>query len=407
MDNAPWVTEAVRLELWRRLEQKNLPSSGLIVNTTVDRDWQKSLQDLTTRFFGGIHQNGLEMSALILDARGGDIRAMVGGSDFYRSQFNRAMDLYRPIGATIYPMIFAWGIERGLLKVDGYSSLSEAAIKSRFAEAEQIAPEIGYGSVREKLMGLGFVVKDAMAIDEMHGSPLTLARSYLGIAGGGNAAPHGLISGVMARGESIYSTPKNISRSTANVNPSVAWVIRQWMSIGSAVDSRTLAGQPLLKAVKGWNAWWIIPRDDVVIAAWVGADSRQPKNPAALKDADGRMDSLITTWISQNLGKGTGLGHQPEGISYRMHPGGAGRPAVRVPFVVSGQGVFYPPAEIHDMRSPILEKYTKEGSAYYSSARLWDDGVIDPRHSRKILAMSLASSLHYNWDETKFGIFRM
>jgi acetyl-CoA carboxylase carboxyltransferase component len=64
-------------------------------------------------------------------------------------------------------------------------------------------------------------------------------------------------------------------------------------------------------------------------------------------------------------------------------------------------------AEITDMRAPILEKYAREGSAYYSSARLWDDGVIDPRHSRKILAMSLASTLHHDWDETKFGIFRM
>jgi acetyl-CoA carboxylase carboxyltransferase component len=65
------------------------------------------------------------------------------------------------------------------------------------------------------------------------------------------------------------------------------------------------------------------------------------------------------------------------------------------------------PSEINDMRAPILEKYTREGSAYYSSARLWDDGVIDPRQSRKILAMSLASTLHHEWDETKFGIFRM
>jgi acetyl-CoA carboxylase carboxyltransferase component len=65
------------------------------------------------------------------------------------------------------------------------------------------------------------------------------------------------------------------------------------------------------------------------------------------------------------------------------------------------------PSEITEIKSPILEKYAREGSAYYSTARLWDDGIIDPRQSRKILAMSLASSLHYDWEETKFGIFRM
>jgi acetyl-CoA carboxylase carboxyltransferase component len=64
-------------------------------------------------------------------------------------------------------------------------------------------------------------------------------------------------------------------------------------------------------------------------------------------------------------------------------------------------------AEIEEIKTPILEKYAKEGSAYYSSARLWDDGIIDPRQSRQILAMSLASTLHHEWEQTKFGIFRM
>jgi acetyl-CoA carboxylase carboxyltransferase component len=71
------------------------------------------------------------------------------------------------------------------------------------------------------------------------------------------------------------------------------------------------------------------------------------------------------------------------------------------------KGLSLSTAEIQEMKKPILEKYAKEGSAYYSSARLWDDGVIDPRHSRKVLAMSLASTLHHDWDQTKFGIFRM
>ncbi len=59
------------------------------------------------------------------------------------------------------------------------------------------------------------------------------------------------------------------------------------------------------------------------------------------------------------------------------------------------------------IRQPILEKYTREGSAYYSTARLWDDGIIDPRNSRAILSMSLASTLYHDWVKTQFGIFRM
>ena len=71
------------------------------------------------------------------------------------------------------------------------------------------------------------------------------------------------------------------------------------------------------------------------------------------------------------------------------------------------QGVELSAEEIEEIRKPILAKYEKESSAYYSSARLWDDGVIDPRDSRKVLAMALSSCLHYEWQETKNGIFRM
>ncbi len=59
------------------------------------------------------------------------------------------------------------------------------------------------------------------------------------------------------------------------------------------------------------------------------------------------------------------------------------------------------------LKSKIQKKYEKEGDSYYASARLWDDGIIDPRNSRDVIAKVLASTLHYEWPKTKFGIFRM
>lgn len=59
------------------------------------------------------------------------------------------------------------------------------------------------------------------------------------------------------------------------------------------------------------------------------------------------------------------------------------------------------------LRSSILEKYDSEGSAYYSTSRLWDDGIIDPVDTRKIIALGIASSLNKKFNETKYGIFRM
>ncbi len=58
-------------------------------------------------------------------------------------------------------------------------------------------------------------------------------------------------------------------------------------------------------------------------------------------------------------------------------------------------------------KAPILAKYDSEGSPYYSSARIWDDGVIDPLDTRRVLGIGLRAALHGPPPETRFGVFRM
>jgi 3-methylcrotonyl-CoA carboxylase beta subunit len=58
-------------------------------------------------------------------------------------------------------------------------------------------------------------------------------------------------------------------------------------------------------------------------------------------------------------------------------------------------------------KQPTLEKYEREGHPLYSSARLWDDGIVDPARSRDVLALSLSAALNAPIPETKFGVFRM
>ena len=60
-----------------------------------------------------------------------------------------------------------------------------------------------------------------------------------------------------------------------------------------------------------------------------------------------------------------------------------------------------------EMKRPIIEMYDREGHPYFSSARLWDDGVIDPADTRRVLAMSLSAALNAPVTETRFGVFRM
>jgi 3-methylcrotonyl-CoA carboxylase beta subunit len=63
--------------------------------------------------------------------------------------------------------------------------------------------------------------------------------------------------------------------------------------------------------------------------------------------------------------------------------------------------------ELAAFQQPILEKYEREGSPYYSTARLWDDGVIDPLDTRSVLALGLASCWNREIAATNFGVFRM
>ena len=63
--------------------------------------------------------------------------------------------------------------------------------------------------------------------------------------------------------------------------------------------------------------------------------------------------------------------------------------------------------EEREFRAPILEKYEREGHPLYSSARLWDDGIIDPAKTREVLALSLSAALNAELEDTKFGVFRM
>ena len=65
------------------------------------------------------------------------------------------------------------------------------------------------------------------------------------------------------------------------------------------------------------------------------------------------------------------------------------------------------PDEEAEFKRPILEKYEAEGSPYYSTARIWDDGIIDPRDTRTVLGLGIAAALNAPMPETPFGVFRM
>ena len=60
-----------------------------------------------------------------------------------------------------------------------------------------------------------------------------------------------------------------------------------------------------------------------------------------------------------------------------------------------------------EFKQPIINDYEYQGHPYYASARLWDDGIIDPAETRQVLGLAISASLNKTIDDTKFGVFRM
>jgi 3-methylcrotonyl-CoA carboxylase beta subunit/propionyl-CoA carboxylase len=64
-------------------------------------------------------------------------------------------------------------------------------------------------------------------------------------------------------------------------------------------------------------------------------------------------------------------------------------------------------SQVAEFERPTREKYEREGNPYYSTARLWDDGVLDPAETRTTLALALSATYNAPLEETEFGVFRM
>jgi acetyl-CoA carboxylase carboxyltransferase component len=75
---------------------------------------------------------------------------------------------------------------------------------------------------------------------------------------------------------------------------------------------------------------------------------------------------------------------------------------------LKAQGRALSAREAEELERPILASYDREGSPYFSTARLWDDGIISPLETRQVLGLSLEAIQHGDWNPTRgFGLFRM
>src|SRR6202012_43675 len=74
---------------------------------------------------------------------------------------------------------------------------------------------------------------------------------------------------------------------------------------------------------------------------------------------------------------------------------------------IEAKGGTWPAEEEAAFKAPIRDRYEAEGDPYFATARLWDDGIIDPAQTRDVLGLALAASLNAPIPEARFGVFRM
>jgi 3-methylcrotonyl-CoA carboxylase beta subunit len=74
---------------------------------------------------------------------------------------------------------------------------------------------------------------------------------------------------------------------------------------------------------------------------------------------------------------------------------------------IEAEGRSWSAAEEEAFKAPIRDQYEEEGNPYYATARLWDDGIIAPQETRRVLALCFAATLNAPIPETRFGVFRM
>jgi 3-methylcrotonyl-CoA carboxylase beta subunit len=74
---------------------------------------------------------------------------------------------------------------------------------------------------------------------------------------------------------------------------------------------------------------------------------------------------------------------------------------------MEARGETWPREEEERFKAPIREQYETQGHPYYASARLWDDGIIDPSETRTVLGLGLSAALNAPVEPTTFGVFRM
>jgi len=362
---APYFVEYVRRVIGDRYGFGPLLQGGLQIYTTLDGDVQLAAQKALREGLNEIRlrvrkksrtphrdaQGEVEGALLAMDPRTGMVRALVGGYDFYQSQFNRALQAKRQPGSAFKPIIYSAALEAGYSELSivpdaplvfrmapgkfwrpqnydnrfvGPVTLRSALAHSLNSVAVRLAQRVGLERVIQQARKLGIespLEKNlSLALGSASVSLLEMVRAFGVFAGGGNLAEPLFILKVTDRYGNVLEESEPTSK--AVLSPEIAYVLTDMLK--NVVQSGTArAAAKLGPNVAGKtgttsdfrDGWFIGYTPEFIAGVWVGYDDHRP-----LGDKETGANTALPIWL--NFMSGAGQGNSPaefpvpEGINW-------------------------------------------------------------------------------------------
>jgi len=307
-NETPYFTSYIQEQLPRVISDQEIKAGGLTVETTLNLKWQQSAEKAVEDavYYDGPGQ-GFEQAALVaLDPRSGEVKAMVGGSNFEQSQFNRVTQARRQPGSTFKGIVYTTAIAAGFSPYDGYLdapyvvdgyqpnnygkthsgwvSMLNALTKSINVVAVKVLIDVGFEPVMKMANTMGIQSKlqpiYSLALGSTEVSLLELTNAYGTLAAQGmHAKPHGIRRVLNRQGKVIYNAaakPKRVvDKDTTAI---VTWMLESVVTNGTGTPAQI--GRPVAgktgTSEQARDLWFVGYIPQLVTGVWLGNDDNYP-----------------------------------------------------------------------------------------------------------------------------------
>ncbi|MBF2029942.1 MAG: penicillin-binding protein 1A [Oscillatoriales cyanobacterium C42_A2020_001] len=321
----PYFTIYVQQQLPKYVSKEKLEEGGLTVETTLNPTWQKSADQImlnAVKNYGPYE--GFTQGALVaIDPKTGEIRSMVGGTDFKRSQFNRATQAQRQPGSSFKTLVYATAIAAGFSPYDGYMdatymvdgykpknysrkhygwmSMRDALSRSNNVIAVKVLVDVGFDPTIKMAKDLGIKSKlipaYSLALGSAEVNLLELTNAYGTLANQGRyIEAHGIRKIIDRQGKVIYDAdfqPKQaIDKGSAAI---ITWMLRGVISGGTgqvAALDRPAAGKTGTSE-DSRDLWFVGYIPQIVTGVWLGNDDNAPTWSASTTAASVWRDFMM------------------------------------------------------------------------------------------------------------------